>query len=103
MYRRISSDGILNTDRQLYRRYVSVGISHYHRRDKSVGIFQAGNFFFCAHFLSVKPSANVVFMLPADIAMDGGITDGRILSVRTSVKINYRQTLNHIPTKYFRR
>jgi hypothetical protein len=43
------------------------------------------------------------FMLPADIVMDGGITDGRILSVRTSVKINYRQTLNHILTEYFRR
>jgi len=60
-------------------------------------------FFFCAQFLFVKPSANVFFMLLADIAMDGGITDGRILSVRMSVKINYRQTLNHIPTEYFRR
>jgi hypothetical protein len=65
-------------------------MSHYHRQDKSVGIFQAGNFFFGAQFSSVKPSANVFFVLPTDIAMDGGITDerkadGRIPSVRTSV------------------
>jgi hypothetical protein len=90
MYRRISSIGISNTHRQLYRRYVSVGMSHYHGRDKSVCIFQAGNFFFCAQFLSVKPSANVFFILPIDIATDGGITDerkadGRIPSVRTSI------------------
>jgi hypothetical protein len=46
MYRRIYSVGISNTHQQLYQRYVSVGMSHYHRQDKSVGIFQAGNFFF---------------------------------------------------------
>ena len=68
----------------------TVGKSHYHRRDKSVGIFQAGNFFFGTQLPSVKPSANVSFMLLTDIVTDGGITDeqkadGRILSVRTLV------------------
>jgi hypothetical protein len=52
-------------------------MSHYHRRDKSVGIFQVGNFFFGAQFPSVKPSANVFFIFPTDIAMDCGITDER--------------------------
>jgi hypothetical protein len=52
--------------------------------------FKRETFFFCAQFLSVKPSANVFFILPTDIATDGGITDerkadGRILSVRTSI------------------
>jgi hypothetical protein len=50
-------------------------MSHYHRRDKSIGIFQAGNFFFCAQFPSVKPSANVIFIFLTDIATDYGITD----------------------------
>jgi hypothetical protein len=40
--------------------------------------------------MSVKPSANVFFVLPTDIATNGGITDeqkadGRILSVKKSV------------------
>jgi len=63
MYKQISSVGISNTHRELYRRYVSVGMSNYHRRDKSVGIFQAGNFFFGAQFPSVKPSANVFYFV----------------------------------------
>jgi len=96
MYRRISSVGIPNPHQQIYRRYESVGMSHYHRWDKSVGIFQARNFFFCEQFPSVKPSANVFFIFPIDIATDSGITDerkadGRIPSVRTSV--------NKLPTK----
>ena len=41
---------VFHTHRQLYRRYVSVGISHYHRRDKSVCIFEAGKFFFARNF-----------------------------------------------------
>jgi hypothetical protein len=46
--------------------------------------------FFCTQFSSVKPSANVFFMLLTDVATNGGITnerkaDRRILSVRTSV------------------
>jgi hypothetical protein len=60
-------------------------MSHYHRRDKSVGIFQAGNFFFCAQFPSVKSSANVFFILPTDIVTDGGIANGHIPSVMMSV------------------
>jgi len=90
MYRRISSIGIPNTHRQFYRQYASVGMSHYHRRDKSVDIFQVGNFFFGAQFPSVKPSANVFFIFLTDIVTDSGITDerkanGRFPSVRTSV------------------
>ena len=90
MYRRISSVGIPNIHRQLYRWFSSVGMSHYHRRAKSVGIFQAGNFFFCAQFPSVKSSANVFFILPTDIVTDGGIANerkanGHILSVMMSV------------------
>ena len=34
-------------------------VCHNHRRDKFVGIFQGGNFFFAAQFPSVKPSTNV--------------------------------------------
>jgi hypothetical protein len=75
IYRRIFSVGIPNTHRQIYQRYNSIGMSHYHRRDKSIGIFQAGNFFFCAQFPSVKPSANVFFIFLTDIATDYGITD----------------------------
>jgi hypothetical protein len=57
---------------------------------KSVGIFQAGNFFFGAQILSVKPSANGFFVFPTDIATKLGITDerkadGRNPSVKTSV------------------
>jgi len=52
--------------------------------------FKRETFFLARNFSSVKPSANVFFVLPTDIAMDGGITDerkadGRIPSVRTSV------------------
>jgi len=48
------------------------------------------DFFFGAQFPSVKPSANIFFVLQTDIATDGGITDGRkaygrIPSVKTSV------------------
>jgi hypothetical protein len=58
---------------------------------KSVGIFQAGIFFFCAHFLSVKPSVNGFFVFPTNIPTEWGITDegkadGRIPSGMTSVK-----------------
>jgi len=67
-YRRISSISIPNPHRQIYRWCASVGMSHYHRRDKSIGIFQAGNVFFGAQFPSVKPSANVFFIFPTDIA-----------------------------------
>jgi hypothetical protein len=65
-------------------------MSHYHRRDKSVGIFQAENFFFGAQFSSIKPSANIFFIFPIDIATDSGIIDERKAdrlspSVRTSI------------------
>jgi len=65
-------------------------MSHYHRRAKSVGIFQGGNFFFCAQFPSVKLSVNVFFIFPTDIATDFGIigerkAGGCIPLVRTSV------------------
>jgi hypothetical protein len=48
--------------------------------------FKRETFFFGAQFPSVKPSANVFFILLTDIATDTGITDerkadGRILSV----------------------
>jgi hypothetical protein len=51
---------------------------------KSVGIFQAGNFFFGAQFPYVKPSVNVFFS--TYLATEYGITDerkadGRILLV----------------------
>jgi hypothetical protein len=90
MYRRISSIDISNTHRQLYRQCVSIGMSHYHRQDKSVSIFQAGNFFFWRVIFVCKTIGKCFFMLPTDIATDGGITDEqkadrRILSARTSV------------------
>ena len=44
---------------------------------KSVSIFQAGNFFFCTQISSVKPSANVFFVFPTDIATECGIIDER--------------------------
>jgi hypothetical protein len=59
---------------------------------KSVGIFQAGIFFFfCAQIPSVKLSANGFFVLSTDIATECGITDerkadGRNPSVMTLVK-----------------
>ena len=57
---------------------------------KSVGIFQAGNFFFGAQIPSVKPSANGFFVFPTDIATEWEITDerkadGRNPSVKTLV------------------
>jgi hypothetical protein len=73
----------------------SVRMSHYHRWDKSVGIFQAGNFFLPA--ISVcKTIGKCFFIFPTDIATDSGVTDerkadGRILSVRMSI--------NKLPTK----
>ena len=71
-------------------------MSHYHRRDKSDGIFQAGKVFFGVQFSSIKPSANVFFIFQTDIATDYGITDERkadrlISSVMMSV--------NKLPTK----
>jgi hypothetical protein len=39
--------------------------------------FKWETFFFGAQFPSVKPSANVFFIFPTDIAMDCGITDER--------------------------
>jgi len=75
MYRQISSVGIPNIHRQFYRRFSSVGMSHYHRRAKSVGIFQAGNFFFW-HAISVyKTIGKFFFIFLTDIAMESGITD----------------------------
>jgi hypothetical protein len=58
---------------------------------KSVGIFQAGIFFFGAQIPSVKLSANGFFVLPTNITTEWGITDERkvdgcYLSVMTSVK-----------------
>jgi hypothetical protein len=52
--------------------------------------FKRETFFFGAQFPSVKPSANVFFIFPTDIATDCGIiderkADGRIPSVMTSV------------------
>jgi hypothetical protein len=57
---------------------------------KSIGIFQAGNFFFGAQIPSVKPSATGFFVFPIDIATEWGITDerkadGLYPSVKTSV------------------
>jgi len=57
---------------------------------KSVGIFQAGNFFFGAQIPFVKPLANGFFVFPTDIATEWEITDegkadGRNPSVKTSV------------------
>ena len=57
---------------------------------KSIGIFQAGNFFFCAQIPSVKPLANGFFVFLTDIATKYRITDERIVdrripSVKTSV------------------
>jgi hypothetical protein len=57
---------------------------------KSVGIFQAGNFFFGAQIPSVKPSANDFFVFLTDIATELRITDerkadGHNPSVKTSV------------------
>ena len=96
MYRQISSVGIPNPHRQIYRQYESVGMSHYHRWDKSVGIFQARNFFFLRAISVCKTIGKCFFYFPTDIATDSGITDerkadGRIPSVRTSV--------NKLPTK----
>jgi hypothetical protein len=70
-------------------------MSHYHRRDKSVGIFQAGNFFFWRAISVCKTISKCFFILPTDIAIDAGITDekkanGHILLVMTS--------LNKLPT-----
>jgi hypothetical protein len=64
-------------------------MSNYHRQDKSVDIFQTRNFFLRAIFVW-KTIGKCFFILPTNIAMDGGITDeqkadGRIPSVRTSV------------------
>jgi hypothetical protein len=70
-----------------FRRSITISPTEY----KSVGIFQAGIFFFGVQIPSVKPSANGFFVFPTDIATEGGITDekkadGRNPSVMTSVK-----------------
>jgi hypothetical protein len=67
-------------------------MSHYHRRDKFIGIFQAGNFFFGAQFPSVKLSANVFFIFLTDIATDYGITDEKKADRRIP-------SLNKLPMK----
>ena len=90
MYWWISSVGIPNSHRQVYRRYESVGMSHYHRRDKSVGIFQAKNFFWRAISVCKTIGKCFFFIFPTDIATNSGITDerkadGRIPSLRMSV------------------
>jgi hypothetical protein len=56
-----------------FRRLITISPIEY----KSVGIFQAGIFFFGAQIPSVKPSANGFFVFSTDIAMEGGITDER--------------------------
>jgi hypothetical protein len=48
----------------------TVGKSHYHRRDKSIGIFQAGNFFFW-HATSVCKTIGKCFFYVADRYSDG--------------------------------
>jgi len=91
IYRQISSVGIPIIYRQLYRRFLFIGMSHTITDGlKSVGIFQAGNFFFGAQCSSVKLSQ--MFFFPTDIATKSGIidekkVDGRIPSGRTSVNI----------------
>jgi hypothetical protein len=65
-------------------------MSQNHRRDKFVGIFQAGNFFFWCAISVCKTSGKCFFMFPTNIVIDGGITDERkadgcILSVMASV------------------
>ena len=75
IYRLIYTVSITNTHRQLYRRYVSVGKSRYHRRMKICRYISSGKLFFGAQIPSVKPSANGFFMFPTDIATKWGITD----------------------------
>jgi hypothetical protein len=66
---------------------LSVGKSQYTDGLKIRRYISSGNlFFFCAQIPSVKPSANGFFVFPTDIATEGGITDGRNLSVMMSVK-----------------
>jgi len=70
-----------------FRRSITISPTKY----KSVGIFQAGIFFFGAQISSVKPSANDFFVFPIDIATEGGITNKKKAhesnpSVMTSVK-----------------
>jgi hypothetical protein len=67
---------------------------------KSVGIFQAGNFFFGAQIPSVKPSANDFFVFLTDIATELRITDerkadGHNPSVKTSVNKSPTNCLSH--------
>jgi len=88
LYRRIYSVGISNTHWQIYRRYVAVGKSWYHRRNKIRRYISSRKLFFGAQIPSVKPSANGFFVFPTDIATEWGITDeekadGRNPSVNT--------------------
>ena len=90
IYRRIYSVGISNTHWQLYRRYVAVGKSRYHRRNKIRRYISSRKLFFGVRILSIKPSANSFFVFLTDIVTEYGITDKRkadriITSVKTSV------------------
>jgi len=67
-------------DRELENIY---WICHYHRRNQSVGIFQAGIFFFWRTIFVCKTIGNC-FFFPTDLAMELGITDERKADERFS-------------------
>jgi hypothetical protein len=103
IYRRIYSVGIIhsptNLPTDLIHRYLTVPVIMTNECTDGYlwSVFQTltdkftdGMYPSVCHTPSVKPSANIFFILPTDIAMDTGITDERkadgcILSVTTSV------------------
>jgi len=63
---------------------------------KSVGIFQAGNFFSRRVMFVCKTFANVFFVFPTDIATKSGITDEKKVDGRIPLG---RMSVNILPTK----
>jgi hypothetical protein len=91
MYRRISLVSIPNIQRQLYRRFLSVGMSHHHRRAKILRYISSGKLFF-RHAIFVCKTIDKCFFCFPDRAMESGITDERkadrrIPSMRMSINI----------------
>jgi len=81
LYRRMYSVGISNTHWQIYRQYIAVGKSWYHRRIFMTVYFKRENFFWCAN--SVCKTIGKWFFCFSDRYSDGMRNHRRRESWRT--------------------
>jgi hypothetical protein len=82
LYKRMYSVGILNTHRQIYRWYIAVGKSWYHRQNKNPSVyFKRETFFWCAN--SVCKTIDKWFFCFSDWYSDGTGNHQRRESRRT--------------------